>query len=116
MPVAANHGAARIMKMNVMRPPYLAWHPPATVPSRPGLFHASTEMLRECCRLGTTISCAAHTVVRCPLVAASEASRKKEILACDVGCHAVLRGWFAIRFAGPQFLLRNLAADHMADF
>jgi hypothetical protein len=26
MPVAANHGAARIMKMNVILPPYLAWN------------------------------------------------------------------------------------------
>jgi hypothetical protein len=35
-------------------PPYLAWHTPQPqYHSRPGLFHASTEKLRECCRLST---------------------------------------------------------------
>jgi hypothetical protein len=44
MPVAANHGTDMIMKMNVIRPPYLAWHTPQRqYHSRPGLFHASTE-------------------------------------------------------------------------
>jgi hypothetical protein len=45
MPVAANHGAARIMKMNVIRPsPYLAWNTlQPQYHSRPDLFHASTE-------------------------------------------------------------------------
>jgi hypothetical protein len=45
------------------------------------------------------------------------------ILACDVGCHAVLRGWFAIWFAGPipsaeprgrshgRFLVHNLTSE-----
>jgi hypothetical protein len=116
MPVAANHGAARIMKMNVMRPPYLAWHP------QPQYHRVQAySMLPLKCFASVAgwaqPSLAPHIQwFAAPLVAASEASRKKEILACDVGCHAVLRGWFAIRFAGPQFLLRNLAADHMADF
>jgi hypothetical protein len=39
-------------------------HAPATVPLATRLFHASTEMLRECCRLGTgqpAIPCAARS-------------------------------------------------------
>jgi hypothetical protein len=54
MPVAANHGTDMIMKINVIRPPYLAWHTPQRqYHSRPGLFHTSTENACECCPLST---------------------------------------------------------------
>ena len=45
-------------------PIWRAHTPPTVLHSRLGLFHASTEMLRECCRLSTgqpAISCTAHT-------------------------------------------------------
>ena len=76
MPVAANHGTDMIMKMNVIRPPYLAWHTPQRqYHSRPGLFHTSTENACECCPLSTrtqpAISCTAHMVVRRPFFVAA---------------------------------------------
>jgi hypothetical protein len=76
MPVAANHGTDMIMKMNVIRPPYLAWHTPQRqYHARPGLFHTSTENACECCPLSTrtqpAISCTAHMVVRRPFFVAA---------------------------------------------
>jgi hypothetical protein len=55
MPVAANHGAAKIMKMNDIRPSLIGVaHAPSDSITPQACSMLLQKMLRECCPLSTT--------------------------------------------------------------
>ena len=82
MPVADKNGTAMIIKIKDIRPSrFGVAHASATVRSRPGLLHSSTENGFECCPLSTGLKQLASRRKRAPTEADAKNDPTEVVLA-----------------------------------